>query len=139
MLALLIRRQVLKTQDAKPADPCQRQRWSLNNDGFICLKGTPLVLALTESSNEVKDLDIFGFFMYRLISYVAVLISSAWEIAYIRAGWRALPYIAYTKTVAGDSVWYFGLSFLNREYKCYASSIQVLMRFLIFFLLHICH
>ena len=61
MLALLIRQQVLKTQDAKPADPCQRQRWSLNNDGFICLKGTPLVLGLTESSNEVKDLDIFGF------------------------------------------------------------------------------
>ena len=86
MLALLIRRQVLKTQDAKPADPCQRQRWSLNNDGFICLKGTPLVLGLTESSNEVKDLDIFGFFIYRLISYAAVLVSSAWEIVYIRAG-----------------------------------------------------
>ncbi|CAH3148243.1 unnamed protein product [Porites evermanni] len=49
------RRQVLKTQDAKPADPCQRQRWSLNNDGFICLKGTPLVLGLTESSNEGKS------------------------------------------------------------------------------------
>ena len=74
MLALLIRRQVLKTQDLKPADSCQRQRWSLNNDGFICLKGTPLVLGLTESSNEVKDLDIFGFFMYRLISYAAVLV-----------------------------------------------------------------
>lgn len=72
MVAPLIRRQVLKTQDAKPADPCQRQRWSLNNDGFICLKGTPLVLGLAESSNEVKDLDIFGFFMYRLISYAAV-------------------------------------------------------------------
>ena len=118
MLALLIRRQVLKTQDAKPADPCQRQRWSLNNDGFICLKGTPLVLGLTESSNEVKDLDIFGFFMYRLISYVAVLVSSAWEIVYIRAGWRALPYIAYTKTVSGDSVWYFGLS-LKYNFFCY--------------------
>lgn len=48
------RRQVLKTQDAKPADPCQRQRWSLNNDGFISLKGTPLVLGLTDSANEGK-------------------------------------------------------------------------------------
>lgn len=49
------RRQVLKIQDAKPANPCQRQRWSLNNDGFICLRGTPLVLGLTESSNEGKS------------------------------------------------------------------------------------
>lgn len=105
MLALLIRRQVLKTQDAKPADPCQRQRWSLNNDGFIYLKGTPLVLGLAESSNEVQDLDIFSFFMSRLISYTAVLVSSAWETVYRPAGWWALSYIAYTKTVAGDSVW----------------------------------
>ena len=104
MLALLIRRQVLKTQDAKPADPCQRQRWSLNNDGFICLKGTPLVLRLAESSNEVKDLNILSVFLYRRISYAAVFVSSAWEIVYISAGWRVLPYIVYTKTVAGDSV-----------------------------------
>ena len=109
MLGLLIRRQVLKTQDAKPADPCQRQRWSLNNDGFICLKGTPLVLGLAESSNEVQDLDIFSFFLFRLISYAAVLVSSAWKIVYIRAGWWAPPCITYTKTVytktvAGDSV-----------------------------------
>ena len=97
MLALLIRRQVLKTQDAKPADPCQRQRWSLNNDGFICLKGTPLVLGLAESSNEVQDLEIFSFFMYRLISYAAVLFSSAWEIVYIRADCWVLPYIRELK------------------------------------------
>lgn len=50
---LHFRRQVLKTLDAKPADPCQRQRWSLNNDGFISLKGTSLVLGLADSSNEV--------------------------------------------------------------------------------------
>nr|XP_058965970.1 doublecortin domain-containing protein 1-like [Pocillopora verrucosa] len=49
------RRQVLKTLDSKPADPCQRQRWSLNNDGFISLKGTSLVLGLTDSSNEGKS------------------------------------------------------------------------------------
>ena len=63
MLVRLIRRQVLKTQDAKPADPCQRQRWSLNNDGFICLEGTPLVLGLAESSNEVRDLNILSVFI----------------------------------------------------------------------------
>ena len=50
---LHFRRQVLKTLDAKPADPYQRQRWSLNNDGFISLKGTSFVLGLTDSSNEV--------------------------------------------------------------------------------------
>ena len=118
MLVLLIRRQVLKTQDAKPADPCQRQRWSLNYDGFICLRGTPLVLGLAESSNEVQDFNILSVFLYRRISHAAVFVSSAWEILYIRAGWRLLPYIAYTKTVAGDSVCFYGLSFLNREYQC---------------------
>ena len=93
MLVRLIRQQVLKTQDAKPADPCQRQRWSSNNDGFICLKGTPLVLGLAESSNEVRDLNIPSIFIYRLISYAAVLVSSAWEIVYRPAGWRVLPFI----------------------------------------------
>ena len=53
ILFLHFRRQVLKTLDAKPADACQRQRWSLNNDGFISLKGTSLVLGLADSSNEV--------------------------------------------------------------------------------------
>ncbi|XP_020620493.1 uncharacterized protein LOC110058236 [Orbicella faveolata] len=48
------RRQVLKTQDAKPADPCQKQKWSLNNDGFISLRGTSLVLGLNDASNEGK-------------------------------------------------------------------------------------
>lgn len=49
------RRQVSKTHDTKPANPCQRQRWSFNNDGFIGLKGSSSVLGLTDSSNEGKS------------------------------------------------------------------------------------
>jgi len=49
------RQQALRTQDTKPANPNQRQRWHFNNDGFISLKGTSLVLALAESSNEGKS------------------------------------------------------------------------------------
>ena len=51
----VVRRQVLKSYDSKPADPCQKQRWSLNNDGFISLKGTSLVLGLSDASNEVHS------------------------------------------------------------------------------------
>ena len=67
----LIRRQVLKIQDAKPGDPCQKQRWSLNNDGFICLKGTSLVLGLSDASNEVQSAVISILFL-RLLSIHSV-------------------------------------------------------------------
>ncbi|KAJ7370984.1 hypothetical protein OS493_028600 [Desmophyllum pertusum] len=69
----LVRRQVLKTQDAKPADPCQRQKWALNNDGFISLKGTPLVLGLSDASNEVHPRMIS---MEKLKSY---FVRRSWE------------------------------------------------------------
>ena len=63
---LLIRRQVLKIQDATPGDPCQKQRWSLNNDGFISLKGTSLVLGLSDASNEVQAAVISILFLLLL-------------------------------------------------------------------------
>ena len=53
------RQQALRTQDTKPANPNQRQRWHFNNDGFISLKGTSLVLGLAESSNEVRTKEFF--------------------------------------------------------------------------------
>ena len=52
------RRQVLKTQDVKSADPCQRQQWCFNTAGFISVKGTSLVLGLDDTSTEV---DILSF------------------------------------------------------------------------------
>ena len=66
---LLIRRQVLKIQDATPGDPCQKQRWSLNNDGFISLKGTSLVLGLSDASNEVQSAVISILFLLALSIY----------------------------------------------------------------------
>lgn len=60
-IGFLDRQQALRTQDTKPANPNQRQRWCFNNDGFISLKGTSLVLGLTESSNEVSTTKVFFF------------------------------------------------------------------------------
>lgn len=85
-----------------------------------------MVLGLAESSNEVQDLNILSVFLYRRISYAVVFVSSTWEIVYIRAGWRVLPYIAYTKTVAGDSVCFLWSLLPEQGISMYASSIQVL-------------
>lgn len=85
------RQQALRTQDTKPANPNQRQRWHFNNDGFISLKGTSLVLGLAESSNEVSTTRIFYEGSATTIVSSRNVENVAWEIIVLQS-WLFFAY-----------------------------------------------